>query len=125
VKVLWCAACSSFHSPHPQAGKWRACDCGQAQVTWLDPQRGLLEVRADNLDHVRVIGLNNVMLAAAFGGLRGITGSADEHWRETHQEVCAASPGYLFHTDRRDCWALIVAKHESGDITWTQRPPPE
>ncbi len=116
MKLLLCAECTSFHSPPSQAMAWRSCDCGQAQVRWLDPVAGRLEVRAKSLEHTRVIGLHNGMLQAAFGPQRPL---GDAGWRETHEVVCEHAQGYLFQAQRRNCWALIVAPHESGDVTWT------
>jgi hypothetical protein len=122
VKALFCGRCSSIHSG-PVDGTWRFCDCGQAAVRWADSTAGQLQVWSSDLEKIRVIGLNNSMIYAAFGTVRGITGTADEQWRLTHDQSCADARGYLFHTSRRDCWAVIVAPHESGDVAWlTERP---
>lgn len=61
-----------------------------------------------------MIGFSNMFLQAAVAGWR-----MGEEWRDLHTQ-CAqqVEPGYLFHANRRDCWAVIVRVGESGDVTF-------
>lgn len=118
MKVLYCMDCFSIHSPDPSPNKVRFCDCGQASVRWINPTGGQLEVRAQRLDKVRVIGLNNQMLLAAHHADGDPIVTGDWKWKELHELTSKNAQGYLFHEERRNCWAVIIGQHESGDITW-------
>jgi hypothetical protein len=86
-------------------------------VRWADGDKGLVEVTAvDGRGHVRVIGHNNGFLTWAVER----PPPDPEAWRALHTASCglAAGTGYLFGSDRRDCWALVVRVGESGDVTF-------
>jgi hypothetical protein len=122
MKALMCR-CGAIHSP-PDTGAWSFCRCGRSGCRWVNPLAGRFEVWSDDLDNVRVLGLHNGMIEAAFlSGLRGIGDRDDARWRDAHDTVTNA-PGYLFDKPRRACWAAIVARNETGDITWTDGPTP-
>lgn len=124
MKALFCAGCSSLQSP-PADGQWRHCVCGQSGVRWVDPAAGQLDVWAVDLSRARVIGLHNQMIYAAFGDPTVPHVRSDAEWRQFHHDTCRESEGYLFWRGKRDCWAVIVAPGESGDVRWTtQRPWP-
>ena len=97
---------------------WRWCQCGESAVRWRDGDAGLLEVTsAGGRQHVRVLGINNAYLGLAVNHPPAIAAG----WRELHHVTCAEiAPHYLFHADRRDCWALVVRPGESGDITFVE-----
>jgi hypothetical protein len=120
TKAAICTHCSDIVTPYRnwQTNRaWRWCECDHMGVRWDDGARGLIEVTAlHGPDHVRVIGLNNMFLTAA---VRDGSRATAEQWRQLHAE-CArrVEPNYLFHADRRDCWALVVRTDESGDIAF-------
>jgi hypothetical protein len=123
TKAVLCMHCSDLVSPYRDwqtDRRWRWCQCEHAAVRWVDGARGLLEITAvHGPEHVRVLGLNNTFLVAAVAGAR--TGV---QWRDLHERTCAAAgPGYLFSMENRDCWALVVAVGESGDVTFVPYPP--
>lgn len=122
TKAAFCIACSDIVSPRrawETDRSWRWCECKHAATRWRDGARGLIEVTSlHGPEGVRVLGLNNSFLVAAVKH----GGDADwERWRALHAVSCSdIEPRYLFHTDRRACWALVVAVGESGDVTFVQ-----
>jgi hypothetical protein len=68
----------------------------------------------------KVLGIHNAMLRlAAIGRFDHRT------WRDHHSEVTAEADGYLFHTDARNCWVVVITPGESNDTFWgdpQQRP---
>jgi hypothetical protein len=124
TKAALCVHCSDIVSPHRywQADRlWRWCECDSVGVRWRDGERGLLEVTAlHGPEGVRVIGINNQFLVAAVQ--TGSTMTADE-WRVLHDASTEmVDPHYLFHKERRACWALVVRVGESGDVTFVPFP---
>jgi hypothetical protein len=125
TKAAICVHCWDIISPYrywETDRRWRWCECEHAAVRWRDGYRGLLEVTTlHGPDHVRVLGINNSFLTAAIQS--GSAFSPDE-WREFHTaSTDAVAPNYLFHKDKRACWALLIAIGESGDVTYV--PPGE
>lgn len=121
MKVLYCLTCTTIISPFPSPDRVRFCDCGQACVRWIDPYTGKLEVKAVDLEKVRVIGLANTMLeAATLGPPDGSGYRPDKNfwWRGQHRVTTENTTGYLFSQELRNCWAIIIKEGESGDITW-------
>lgn len=121
MKVLYCLTCSTIISPFSSPDRVRWCDCGQACVRWIDPYAGKLEVKAMNLDKVRVIGMDNRMLAATQVGPPDGPGQRpdkNEWWRNMHTATTSNAPGYLFSQELRSCWAVIIRSGESGDVEW-------
>jgi hypothetical protein len=123
TKAAICVACSDIISPR-RAWKtdrsWRWCECDHTGVRWRDGDRGLLEVTSfHGPAGVRVLGISNLFLHRAVADPEARGGLTDEEWRELHH-ACAehVEPHYLFHEDRRACWALIVRVGESGDVTF-------
>jgi hypothetical protein len=119
TKAMLCINCSDLVAPHRdwQTDRaWRWCECGGAGVRWRDGTAGLLEVTsADGPAAVRVLGINNSFLVAAVAQ----PPPHAEGWRDLHRQACAeVTPNYLFHQDRRACWALIVRPGESSDVTF-------
>jgi len=120
TKVALCANCWDIVSPR-RAWKtdrsWRWCECDHTAVRWRDGNRGLLEVTSSHgPTGVRILGLNNSFLEPAVNVGHALK---DEEWRVLHQDACRLlEPYYLFHTDKRACWALVVAVGGSGDVTF-------
>lgn len=120
TKVAICTHCWDIVSPlrdWQTDRSWRWCQCEHMAVRWRDGRAGLVEVTATHgPQHVRVIGLNNSFLEAAIN--IGPSMGAEE-WRILHDSSTElVEPHYLFHKDRRACWALVVRPNESGDITF-------
>lgn len=115
MKAMFCGLCSSLQSP-PENGDWRTCLCGASEVRWLDPYAGKLEVKSINLKYVRVLGMHNQFIQEAFKYEHLMSGD----WREFHQKICESADGYVFHQNNRNCWAALVSKGETNDVTWTQ-----
>jgi hypothetical protein len=118
TKAALCTHCFDIIAPFRDwqtNREWRWCQCDHMGVRWREGARGLIEVTAMHGEqHVRVIGLNNSFLEAAVQ----MTLTNDE-WRMLHDaSVDAVEPHYLFHKDRRACWALVVRAGESGDVTF-------
>ncbi|HEV8653136.1 MAG TPA: hypothetical protein VG276_28020 [Actinomycetes bacterium] len=117
TKAAICAACWDIVSPRrawETDRSWRWCECDHIGVRWRDGALGLLEVASlHGADGVRVLGLNNMFLEE---GMR--TRDADpQGWRAWHEATCEqVEPHYLFHKDKRNCWALLVRPGESGDV---------
>lgn len=123
MKVALCVHCTDFVTPlntWQTDRSWRWCQCQHTGVRWRDGARGLLEVTSlHGPDSVRVLGLNNMFLTIAVSDPARNAGLSYEKWRELHTE-CArqVEPGYLFHEDKRACWALVVRVGESNDVTF-------
>lgn len=120
TKAVLCLNCSDIFAPYRDwetNRSWRWCQCGSTGGRWVDGVRGLLEVTClYERPQVRVLGLSNMFLEAA---VRTAPTAAAVEWRRLH-EACAnlVEPHYLFHEDRRACWALVVRPNESGDVTF-------
>lgn len=133
TKAALCVHCADIFSPYRawQTNRaWRWCQCGHTGVRWRDGERGLIEVSSlHGEDGVRVIGINNSFLEAAVALMRP-GGLMAEEWRELHDASTeAVEPYYLFHREKRNCWALIVRVGESGDVAFVDyatatSPPP-
>lgn len=118
-----CVTCTDFVTPlraWQTDRSWRWCQCRETGVRWRDGARGLLEVTSlHGPTSVRVLGLNNIFLQRAVITPQVRGGLSFPEWRELHDTSCqAVEPGYLFHVDKRDCWALVVRVGESGDVTF-------
>lgn len=118
TKAALCTHCFDIVAPFRdwQANRaWRWCQCDHMGVRWLDGARGLIEVTAVHGEpYVRVIGLHNGFLE---NGVR--MDLSTEEWRLLHSaSVDTVDAHYLFHKDRRACWALIVRPGDSGDISF-------
>lgn len=123
TKAALCTTCYDILSPYRDwetNRAWRWCQCDHIGVRWLDGARGLIEVTSlHGPDYVRVIGIHNGFLAAAIKHQRLLF----EDWRRLHEESTeAVSSDYLFHRDKRNCWALVVRVGESGDVTYVDWP---
>jgi hypothetical protein len=122
TKAALCTDCFDIVSPLRKwqtIRDWRWCQCDLMAVRWRDGNRGLLEVTAyHGPEHVRVLGLNNMFLEYAVLQVpRQNDGFGFADWRQLHDEsVSKVEPGYLFHEDKRACWALVVQLGESGDV---------
>lgn len=120
TKAAICTHCWDIVSPHRDwttNRAWRWCACQHAATRWRDGNQGLLEVSAlHGQDFVRVLGLNNSFLMAAFELPKPMS---DPWWRNFHHlSTDSVASSYLFHKDRRDCWALLTRVGESGDVFW-------
>lgn len=122
MKVMFCTACGDIIAPYGdwQANPaWRWCRCDQAGVRWRDGDTGLLEVTSSHGPAgVRVIGLNNQFLHA------GVTGGQRNsmHWQDLHAAAARqVAAGYLFHENRRNCWAVIIIPSAPGDVAGETR----
>jgi len=120
TKAAFCLTCNSLVSPSGRWAEgtdrpWTYCQCDHVAVRWRNGARGTLEVTAlHGPEGVRVIGLNNAFLAAAVRA----KDSDDAAHRQIHEITCGNAPGYLFASERRNCWALVVKVGESGDVMW-------
>lgn len=88
------------------------CRCGQATAEWVDPVKGTMRAWGRR-EATRVLGIHNALLRLA----------TKEHinhrtWREHHAEVAGEAEGYLFHTDVRNCWTVVIVPGESNDTAW-------
>jgi hypothetical protein len=119
MKVLFCGNCTDIRAMDP-TGAWTACRCGQMQARWEDAQRGLVRVKAELPDLVRIIGMNNGFLRAAFQlQAKSPQLTVDEYWQHKHRIECAEIPDtHLFHNNHRGCWACIIRVGETGDVKW-------
>ncbi len=123
TKAVICSACADIVSPYRDwetDRSWRWCECDHVGARWRDGALGILEVASlHGADGVRVLGINNDYLRLAWtpnpysdDGSRTF-----EQWRALHDFTCErVEPHYLFHKDRRACWALLVSPGESGDV---------
>jgi hypothetical protein len=125
MKAAVCVRCVDLVAPiaaWKTNRSWRWCQCDQTGVRWLDGRLGLLEVTAHGgPNDVRILGLNNAFLQPAVAGIRSfMTGDdEDEEWRILHDLVCEKTPSnYLFSESRRECWAIVFAVGETGDVTF-------
>ncbi len=136
TKIVFCVACADFVAPYSVVGidpnhvgpgqpdyrrnrrvverRWRWCQCERVGTRWRDAEAGQLEVSAlDGPSGLRIIGLNNVFLQMAVEQ----PPAGHRQWRGLH-ELAAGSvgPQYLFHQERRACWAVVIAAGETGDV---------
>jgi hypothetical protein len=125
TKAALCVACTDIVSPRrawETDRRWRWCECDETGARWRDGTKGLLEVTSlRGSAGVRVIGINNLFLQAAVSlNPHSPDGSrTPEQWRALHDLACeGVEPHYLFHKDRRSCWALVIRVGESGDVTF-------
>jgi hypothetical protein len=124
TKAALCVHCTDIVAPYRDWETnrlWRWCQCRHMAVRWADGARGLIEVTATHgPDYVRVLGISNLFLGMAVNNLDSNGGGrSDEQWRTLHDFAAGqVGPNYLFHKDRRNCWALVVRPGESGDITF-------
>lgn len=129
TKAALCISCADLVSPYrdwDRDRRWRWCQCDEVGVRWRDGARGLLEVTAlHGSDYLRVLGINNAFLQLAVWKYPDSpTGSRTaEQWRNLHDLTCTEiDPYYLFHTDNRNCWALVVRVGETGDVSFIDYP---
>jgi hypothetical protein len=129
TKVAMCLECADIVSPYGawQADRrWRWCQCDEMGVRWRDGGRGLIEVTAlHGPDYLRVLGFNNMFLELAMTKNPATSDGSRtaEQWRGLHDLACdRVEPRYLFHKDRRGCWALVVRVGESGDVSFIDYP---
>lgn len=123
MKALVCLKCSTIRSPRTDTS-WTHCDCGQSAIRWVDPQQGTAEMWAVDAFYVRLLGLHNdVLMRPQVPGWP--TPGGDAAWRHLHEVVCRDAEGYLFHSDRRDCWAVVTWPGESTDVTFRAEPTPK
>jgi hypothetical protein len=110
VKALLCLECTDIRALDINGPV--TCRCGQATAKWVDPIRGTM-VAWGRREATRVLGIHNALLRLAMG----------EHmnhrsWRQHHAEVTDEASGYLFHTDIRNCWVVVIVPGESTDTSW-------
>lgn len=120
TKAIICVQCSDIAAPYPDPARgWRWCACNKAAARWRDPAYGLLDVTAIHGEHaVRVLGLNNNFLTDAVNGHAwGDPDGIHEEWRLLHDKHAEEVPSnYLFHEDKRACWAVVIRPGETGDV---------
>lgn len=125
MKAALCVNCTDIIAPlraWQTTRAWRWCQCDRVGVRWRDGAKGLLEVAcSDGPAHVRVIGFNNTYLQlVVWGNLAGMPVAAPktaEEWRTLHDASCeGVEPHYLFHKDKRNCWAVIIRPGQTGDV---------
>ncbi|HET6915758.1 MAG TPA: hypothetical protein VFH56_06665 [Acidimicrobiales bacterium] len=117
TKAVICKACSDIVSPNPkwlEDRSWRWCACLHVATRWRDGSTGQIEVVSlHGPNDLRVIGLNNAVIEYAFAK----PPTMSDQWRELHRlQGEMVEPYYLFHKDKRDCWALLVRPGESSDV---------
>lgn len=120
TKAMFCIECTDIIAPYSNTnyGALRWCQCGATAARWLT-REGKLEVVRSNpaMRWPFVIGLDNAFLTY---GVRNKMMA--EGWRDLHERTTREVPdNYLFHRERRDCWALLVRQGESGDVTYTEQ----
>lgn len=114
MKLVFCLKCCDIRSPNKDES-YTVCNCGNVIFRWSDPERGILKLKARDRNLVRVIGLNNQMLLADIN-----VKFNDDGWKEIHQKSCEESTGYLFHKDKRNCWAVVIRVGQSSDVMWEE-----
>jgi hypothetical protein len=123
TKVVLCVRCADIVAPYPEPEQgWRWCQGRHAAGRWRDPHRGLLDVTALRPTEVRVIGLNNAFLVDAVQGTAwGDPDGINEEWRLLHDKHAEeVPPHYLFHENRRACWAVVIRPNETGDVRFVE-----
>jgi hypothetical protein len=123
TKAALCVACWDIVSPRrawQTDRSWRWCECGHTGVRWRDGAKGLVEVTSlHGAEGVHVLGLNNLFLTSAIQMSRA--GLTFEEWRHLHELTSErVEPHYLFHADKRNCWALVVRPSESSDVSFIE-----
>ena len=124
TKAVLCRACADVVAPYRSWAtdrRWRWCQCTAVGTRWVDGGRGMLEVSAaGGPDGVRVLGLNNLFLhLAAADDTDVLYPRTARQWRVAHEVTCReVEPGYLFHAQRRDCWAVVVRVGDSADVVF-------
>lgn len=120
MKAALCVSCTDILAPYGDwqiNREWRWCQCRRVGVRWRDGAKGLLEVTSmEGPDYVRVLGINNQVLVMACDP--GLSPRSHAEWRTVHEVTCReVEPFYLFHEDKRNCWALLIRPGETGDVT--------
>jgi hypothetical protein len=116
MKVMMCGKCMDVRGM-PSNGEWVKCECGNVEARWSDPISGRVRLKAKDRKWARVIGLNNEFLLNEF---RFGAEFSDEQWRKLHKDSEADALGYVFHTNKRDCWACVIQVGETSDISWEE-----
>ena len=117
MKALLCARCVDIRALDPNRA-WVTCRCGASSARWENPERGTVRVKATHPSYPRILGLNNTFLIKA---LQAPANTAVKDWRELHEQA-TDSPGYIFDSSFRDCWACVVRVGETGDVQWEPEP---
>lgn len=125
MKAVLCTQCADVVAPYTApcwSRSWRWCQCGAVATRWRDGDAGVIEVgSAFGPQHIRVIGFNNLFLGAACMPPE----RTHEQWRALHGWAAGeVGTGYLFHTTRRNCWAVVIDIDETTDVIYIPGIPP-
>lgn len=114
MKALICCICMDIRGLDPSR-KWTTCRCGNVSARWVDTGPGHVEVRAQDKEAVRMLGLNNAFLEPALTA--GVHDRDCEAWASLHK-LATKAPGFLFDEKWRGCWAVVYSVGETGDTKW-------
>lgn len=120
TKAAICLSCWDIVAPRGAwkvDRRWRWCECRRTATRWQDGTKGLIEITCINgSDNVRVLGLNNLFLIE---GMRQKTQRTNMWWQEAHDASTSdVGEHYLFHKNRRNCWALLIRVGETSDVIY-------
>lgn len=110
MKALLCLECADIRALAPTGPV--TCRCGQATAEWIDPVAGTMRAWGRH-EATKVLGIHNAIIRLAIGGRFN-----HRVWREHHADVTSESSGFLFHTDARNCWVVVITPGESNDTFW-------
>lgn len=117
VKGILCLKCTDWKALPRGDGVWTSCSCGNVRGSWVNGAEGRAQVEYHDLDTARVIGLHNGIYLAAKA--YGTPENTPEKWRAAHELFTSeCGSNYLFHTEKRNCWMVIIGPWESGDVAW-------
>jgi len=81
---------------------------------WDKPDNGTVLVLAQIPELAFIVGMHNGFLTSA---IKNGAGRSSEDWQKAHSLV-TKSPGYIFDSNSRNCWATILRVGETSDVDW-------
>lgn len=112
-----CLRCEDVRGLDP-SGQPVTCRCGNSQG-YLEGER--LHLRAIDREPVRVLGIHRQALRYADDPASELNGNIG--WQMVHDQCVAASAGYIYHRNIRNCWMAIMRPYEDAAVVWDDEPP--